>query len=153
MNFIRHFFRRKIKLDGRSQSIPFDHSGQMAFDLSDLYLLAEHNTEYSIQLLELFLSNAEKGLKQLQIACELHNWNQASAIAHKLIPGCNQLHISQLVAILQQIEAQTSNKPDALSLKALSNQAMYSFYQVKKMIGAELGKLKELPPPNLAEGR
>ena len=120
-----------------------DLSGQPTFDLSDLFAIAENNTQYAEDLLLLFLENAEYGLRQLQQAYEQQRWDRVSALAHKLIPGCKQLHIHQLAGILHLIE-QACQRKNYLIIKVLSDEALSTYFQVKDMLETELRKLKNV---------
>lgn len=121
----------------------------ISYDLADLKQLANQDTACVIQLLQLFLNHAENDFNILGKAADQKNWNAVAAKAHKLIPGCQYLHLNHLVEILQQLESTLKDQPASGNTREqLASNAQETFARVKPLIKAELAALIKSQPGN-----
>jgi HPt (histidine-containing phosphotransfer) domain-containing protein len=116
---------------------------QLGYDLARLHQLAKGDTDFIVEILELFVQNAENNLQELKDACCNQNWKQISLKAHKLTPSCSYLGIHKMVEILKEIESSAERSTDPIVFEQLVTRAYDAYYQVKTSMLLELDDKKK----------
>ncbi len=80
------------------------------YSLEELYELADHNIPFLINMLNIFISNTPKNMDLLKKALEEEDWDGMRNMAHKIVPPCRHLHLTEIVKQLKEIEFQAKTK-------------------------------------------
>jgi signal transduction histidine kinase/DNA-binding response OmpR family regulator len=119
-----------------------------AIDLKDLYELANGNTQFIAEMMEIFLEQNPKELELLRIAINNNATEQVQHIAHKMKSAVGFMGVKNTLEALNQLE-------DMGEMNKLSNNAGLLFEQVKAnclsatiSITNELNKIKNEQIPN-----
>lgn len=105
------------------------------FDLSDLKNLLDNDKEATKQIIDAFITNAEKDLEQLKTAATQNNLTDVANIAHKMLPMFRQLKINQVTEPLQILERSTttiSKEEIQLKIDEIEKLIKLSFNELKK---------------------
>lgn len=105
------------------------------FDLSDLKNLLDNDKEATKQIIDAFITNAEKDLEQLKTAATQNNLTDVANIAHKMLPMFRQLKIKQVTEPLQILERSTttlSKEEIQLKIDEIEKLIKLSFNELKK---------------------
>jgi len=113
------------------------------YSLNKLQGLAEGNINFTIEMLQIFLQNADKDISELKASCLYNNWERVGTLAHKLIPACEYLQLDKLARFLKDIEINSNNVQDRIKLVQLVDHACDTYSQIRPMIIIDLHKLKK----------
>ena len=112
------------------------------YSLSNLQRLADGNIDFTIEMLQIYLENADKDFSGLKESCRDNDLELTGALAHKLIPANQYLHLISLVIILKDIEINAKMSQDSKALTQLVEQAVNAYSRVRPIIISDLNKLK-----------
>lgn len=112
------------------------------YSLSKLQRLAGGEDDFIIEMLQIYLENADKDISGLKESCINNNRERTAALAHKLIPSSEYLQLNRLVVTLKAIEATAKNFRDHKVLTRLVEQALNAYRQIRPLIISDLNKLK-----------
>lgn len=113
------------------------------YSLDKLQRLSGGNINFTIEMLQIYLQNADNDISELKASCAYNNWERTSTLAHKLIPACNYLQLNKLVRPLKDIEIKAKKVQDPNSLIQLVQQACDAYTKVRPLIISDLHKLKK----------
>lgn len=113
------------------------------YNLSKLVKLSRGNIHFTIEMLQIYLQNADKDISELKASCVVSNWDRAGCMAHKLIPACSYLQLNKLVRHLKDIETNAKKNQDPDTLVKQVKQVCTAYNQVRPLIISELNKLKK----------
>jgi HPt (histidine-containing phosphotransfer) domain-containing protein len=119
-----------------------DNSFIEGYSLNKLQRLAEGDANLIIEMLQIYLQNADKDISGLRTSCLNNNRKLTGALAHKLIPACDYLQLDRLVVALKAIEITAKKVQDHQALIQLVEQATNAYSQVRPLIVSDLQKLK-----------
>ena len=75
-----------------------------AFHFDTLYRLANKDTTFMRNMLDLFVKSTGENLSAMDRAVQAQSWEEVSNMAHKIIPPCRHLGLTDIVSKLKSIE-------------------------------------------------
>ena len=109
---------------------------KQAFHFDTLYRLANKDTTFMRNMLDLFVKSTGESLEQLKQAIKKQEWDEVSNLAHKIIPPCRHLGLTDIVDQLKSIELDAP-KPD---MQARIPQRVEKVSGEIKMVVSEISK-------------
>jgi signal transduction histidine kinase/DNA-binding NarL/FixJ family response regulator len=108
---VRNLYGKDLYNGSHSKYVPAINGiaagDQKGYDLSDLRKAMAGNKSHINNMLNKFISNAEKNIKLINIYLEKKQWDDLGETAHKMIPSFRHLNINHIVEILEAIEKLT----------------------------------------------
>jgi signal transduction histidine kinase/DNA-binding response OmpR family regulator len=101
------------------------------YDLGPLKVSSGGNEAFFHEMVNLFLENNDNGIAALKQLIENKEWEEASALAHKLISPCRHLKAIKLSQVLKLIENNGEEPAGVDSAEELINQARTEFDRIK----------------------
>lgn len=118
---------------------------ELVIDLSYLREVASDNTEFMIEMIDIFLAQTPTYIDQLTAAIDANDWKKMAELAHKIKPTMSFMGVESAKDILGEIELKSRNQTDYDWIVAEYN-------KLKEVFKTMLIKLEEKKKELLAEG-
>ena len=143
---IKEHLGKLFNLDNRDKSwVGLGSNNSSEYNLRRLHQLGGGNTSFIVEMLHMYLENADRDVEHIRAACIEHNWQRVGLLAHKLIAGSRYLKIDNLVEHLRDLEISCSNPQDHNKLNRLVVQTCDTYQQARTSIAADLRRLEHKP--------
>lgn len=110
--------------------------------LKNLYHISGGDEHFVKQMLISFNSSTRQGIKELQEAALLGNWDSVANLAHKMLPPCRHLGAIELCDLLGKIEKGVSMKTDKKIMESLAEKSLGEFATISELLNEHIAKLK-----------
>ncbi|MDB5251656.1 MAG: hypothetical protein JWP27_825 [Flaviaesturariibacter sp.] len=111
------------------------------YDLS--FVKEMDDTEYTIEILQLFLETTPPTLDALREATLYENWDDVYQGAHKLKSSVGVLQMTRLLELVTQVEQSAKLRQDLASIPALLKSILQQYSLITPMLEAELAEARE----------
>ena len=118
---------------------------EVVIDLSYLREVASDNTEFMIEMIDIFLAQTPGYIDQLTEAIDQKNWSKISDLSHKIKPTMSFMGVESAKDTLGEIELKSRNQVDYEWIAEEYN-------KLKDVFKIMLVKLEEKKKELLAEG-
>lgn len=115
------------------------HTTSTAYNLA--YLHEMDDTDYTREILSMFLSTTEPALKEMNQAALHEDWTRLYALAHKLKSATGLLQMQQMTQLLADLEQLTREKPDPGTVEGVLRRLEEQYSLLQPMIESELTAL------------
>jgi HPt (histidine-containing phosphotransfer) domain-containing protein len=106
------------------------------YNLAKVYALSENDTEFAIQILQLFVTEVPSDLQQIDEGIKNKNYQQAYSFAHKLKPTFDLIGMNVAYQEILEIEAWTKREGKKSEIQAtfdsIKNQVEKAIKEIKK---------------------
>jgi HPt (histidine-containing phosphotransfer) domain-containing protein len=106
------------------------------YNLAKVYALSENDTEFAIQILQLFVTEVPSDLQQIDEGIKNKNYQQAYSFAHKLKPTFDLIGMNVAYQEILEIEAWTKREGKKGEIQAtfdsIKNQVEKAIKEIKK---------------------
>lgn len=118
---------------------------EVVIDLSYLREVASDNTEFMIEMIDIFLAQTPGYIDQLTEAIDQKNWAKISDLSHKIKPTMSFMGVESAKDTLGEIELKSRNQVDYEWI-------VEEYNKLKDVFKIMLVKLEEKKKELLAEG-
>ena len=118
---------------------------EVVIDLSYLREVASDNTEFMIEMIDIFLAQTPGYIDQLTEAIDQKNWSKISDLSHKIKPTMSFMGVESAKDTLGEIELKSRNQVDYEWI-------VEEYNKLKDVFKIMLIKLEEKKKELLAEG-
>lgn len=118
---------------------------EVVIDLSYLREVASDNTEFMIEMIDIFLAQTPGYIDQLTEAIDQKNWSKISDLSHKIKPTMSFMGVESAKDTLGEIELKSRNQVDYEWIAEEYN-------KLKDVFKIMLVKLEEKKKELVAEG-
>ena len=118
---------------------------EVVIDLSYLREVASDNTEFMIEMIDIFLAQTPGYIDQLTEAINQKNWSKISDLSHKIKPTMSFMGVESAKDTLGEIELKSRNQVDYEWI-------VEEYNKLKDVFKIMLVKLEEKKKELLAEG-
>ena len=118
---------------------------EVVIDLSYLREVASDNTEFMIEMIDIFLAQTPGYIDQLTDAIDQKNWSKISDLSHKIKPTMSFMGVESAKDTLGEIELKSRNQVDYEWI-------VEEYNKLKDVFKIMLIKLEEKKKELLAEG-
>jgi len=118
---------------------------EVVIDLSYLREVASDNTEFMIEMIDIFLAQTPGYIDQLTEAIDQKNWSKISDLSHKIKPTMSFMGVESAKDTLGEIELKSRNQVDYEWI-------VEEYNKLKDVFKIMLVKLEEKKKELLAEG-
>ncbi|MDX2249318.1 MAG: ATP-binding protein [Bacteroidia bacterium] len=113
-------------------------NGHSAYNLDQLFHLANQDSKFVVSMLTIFLSNATTNLEKLNQGAASGDWENVSMAAHKMIPPSRHLGLDNIVNHLKTIELDAQNRSNTAQIpqkvQTVSREINHIFQVIRKDI-------------------
>lgn len=106
------------------------------YNLAKVYALSENDTEFAIQILQLFVTEVPSDLQQIDEGIKIKNYQQAYSFAHKIKPTFDLIGMNVAYQEILEIEAWTKREGKKSEIQAtfdsIKNQVEKAIKEIKK---------------------
>lgn len=106
------------------------------YNLAKVYALSENDTEFAIQILQLFVTEVPSDLQQIDEGIKNKNYQQAYSFAHKIKPTFDLIGMNVAYQEILEIEAWTKREGKKSEIQAtfdsIKNQVEKAIKEIKK---------------------
>lgn len=118
---------------------------EIVIDLSYLREVASDNTEFMIEMIDLFKAQTPGYIDQLTLAIDQKEWSRIAEMAHKIKPTMSFMGVESAKNTLGEIETKSRNQVDYEWI-------VEEYNQLKEIFKIMLVKLEDKKKELLAEG-
>ena len=111
-------------------------------NLINLYHISGDDEHFVKQMLTSFIESTENGLNDILNAVMTDKSDQIADLAHKMLPPCRHIGASYLYNSLKNIEENSRNKSDKITLEILVQESIREFEEVNELLMEHLTKIK-----------
>lgn len=122
-----------------------NRDNNIVIDLSYLKEVASDNTEFIIEMIDIFLEQTPKYVELLTIAIENKDWSKIAEMAHKIKPTLAFMGVNEARDMMASIETRARDKEDYDGIKE-------DYKNLKDDLDIIFDKLVEKRKELLAEG-
>jgi signal transduction histidine kinase/HPt (histidine-containing phosphotransfer) domain-containing protein/CHASE3 domain sensor protein/ActR/RegA family two-component response regulator len=111
-------------------------------DLKNLYHISGGDEQFVKQMLISFIDSTRNGLIEMQEAVNSGKFDPVAELAHKMMPPCRHLGVSDLAILLKKIEESVHNNAESQTLIQLTWEAINEFDTISVLISEQIAKIK-----------
>lgn len=110
-------------------------------NLKNLYHISGGDELFVKQMLISFIDSTKSGLNEMQAAVSSGNFEQVAELAHKMMPPCRHLGVSDLASLLKNIEESVHKNIGLQPLTQLAGEAINEFEAISVLITEQIAKI------------
>ena len=111
-------------------------------DLKNLYHISGGDEQFVKQMLISFIDSTRNGLIEMQEAVNSGKFEPVAELAHKMMPPCRHLGVSDLAILLKKIEESVHNNAESQTLIQQTWEAINEFDTICVLITEQIAKIK-----------
>ena len=111
-------------------------------DLKNLYHISGGDEQFVKQMLISFIDSTRNGLIEMQEAVNSGKFEPVAELAHKMMPPCRHLGVSDLAILLKKIEESVHNNAESQTLIQQTWEAINEFDTISVLITEQIAKIK-----------
>lgn len=111
-------------------------------DLSYLRQIADNNSGFMIEMMEMFLQKTPEALNEMQQHYTEKNWGELRNVAHRIKPSFGYIGIKEIHATLAQIEACSETQSNLETIPDMMKQVQQAFDFALEALTTEIAQLK-----------
>jgi signal transduction histidine kinase/HPt (histidine-containing phosphotransfer) domain-containing protein/ActR/RegA family two-component response regulator len=116
-------------------------SGDEKINLQNLYHISGGDEKFVKQMLLSFIDSTNKGLNEIKSKVSSGQIDSIGELAHKMLPPCRHIGASDLCNLLKKIEENVLKKAETEPLEKLTNDSLFEFEAVSKLIKEHIEKI------------
>lgn len=89
------------------------------YNLFELKMMAENDSEFVDQTLEIFIENSENAVRSLRQFLKDKNWKQLGETAHRMLPSYRHLEVDAVIPKLVEIKSKTLINNDIINISKI----------------------------------